>query len=149
MPRSRGPMTFQALSPPDPGTQLLTVLAPAQARSVVIVGSTSPAGSDTAPPTPNITVGASKSRISRVTGQDVTTFTFTVDEDYQAYQLRVVPGGSSPVSAGTLLESGTGGTAGVGRAVDVTDDELVAAGVSSGDAIVKVFAQDLAGNWSL
>lgn len=103
---------------------------------------------DTTAPGTNITVGASKSRISRVAGQDVTTFTFTVDEDYQAYQLRVVPSGASPVTAGALLESGSGGTAGAGRAVDVTDAELEAAGGTTGDSIIKVFAQDLAGNWS-
>lgn len=108
-----------------------------------------PASGDTTPPTPTITVGASKSRISRVAGQDVTTFTFTVDEDFQAYQLRIVPGGSSPVTAGTLIESGAGGTAGAGKAVDVTDAELEAAGGVAGDSIIKVFAQDLAGNWSL
>jgi hypothetical protein len=103
---------------------------------------------DTTAPTPNITVGPSTLKISRVSGKDVTTFSFQSDEPYQAYELRVVPSTSSPHTAGTLIESGGAGGASTNRDVDVTDDELVAASGTEGDNVVKVFVQDNAGNWS-
>jgi hypothetical protein len=105
-------------------------------------------GTDVTAPTVNITVSPSKTRISRVVGQDVSAFSFSVDEAYQAYKLKVVPGTSSPHTAGTEIEAGGGGSAGVNRDVDVTDDELVAALGAEGANIVKVFCQDNAGNWS-
>ncbi len=103
---------------------------------------------DTVPPEVSISVGPSAVKLSRQIGKDVTTFTFTVTEDYLEYQLRAVPSETSPVTAGSLLESGGSGSAGVGRDVDVTDDELVAAGLSEGNHVIKVFARDAAGNWS-
>ncbi len=99
-------------------------------------------------PDSNITVSPSTTKISRQSGKDITTFSFTPDADYQAYQLRAVPGSSSPVSAGTQLEAGSGGLAGVQRDVDLTDDELVAAGVGDGTHLVKIFIRNYAGNWT-
>jgi hypothetical protein len=103
---------------------------------------------DVTPPTIDITVSPDLTKISRVAGKDTTTFSFTVNEAHQAYQIRAVPGSSSPVTAGTLIEQGGSGSAGIERAVDVTDDELVNAGLTEGAHVIKVFAQDSAGNWS-
>lgn len=103
---------------------------------------------DTTLPIPNIVDGPTVSKISRISGKDVVSFTFQVDEAYQAYEIRSVPSGTSPHSAGNLIESGSGGSANTDKAVDVTDDELVAVDSSEGDKTIKVFVQDLAGNWS-
>lgn len=103
---------------------------------------------DTTPPILDITVAPTRTKISAQTGVNVTTFTFTANEDYQGYQLRAVPADNSLVSAGTLIESGSGGSSGVARQVDVTSAELQAAGLS-GALRVKVFGQDAAGNWSI
>lgn len=50
----------------------------------------------------------SATRISRVPGKDVTTFTFDVDEYYAEWQARLVPSEVSPVTAGTLIEASAG-----------------------------------------
>lgn len=92
---------------------------------------------------------ATASRISRISGKDITQFTFTSDEDYAAYQIRAVPSAGSPYTAGIQVESGTAGSAGVPRSVDVTDDELINAGLGEGNLIIKVFTVDAFGNWSL
>jgi len=103
--------------------------------------------SDVVAPTVTITPPI-VTKISRVATKDTAAFSFAADEDYQAYQIRIVPTAESPVSAGTLVEQGSGGLAGATRNVDVTDDELIAAGASDAALVVKVFTQDLAGNWS-
>jgi hypothetical protein len=90
-----------------------------------------------------------KSKISRVAGQDVSTFNFQSDRAYEAYQLRLVPTNSSLVTSGTLIESGSGGSANTDRSVNVTDDELVAAGAGEGNNVVKAFVADAStGLWS-
>lgn len=111
-----------------------------------LVGSWGP-GDSTAP---NAGIFATPTRtvVSNVAGRDVTQFSFTVDEPYRAYQLRLVPSAVSPQGSGTLIESGSGGEGSVERSVDVTAAELTAAGGTPGANVVKVFVQDLAGNWS-
>jgi hypothetical protein len=103
---------------------------------------------DTTTPTVNITVNPNTLKISSQSGKDSTSFDFEVDEDVQATQVRIVPGTGSPVTAGTLIESAGALSAGIDRSVTITDDELIAAGGTEGANIIKIFAQDLAGNWS-
>lgn len=127
---------------------------------------------DVTPPIVNITVAPSASKISRISGKDITTFSFQSSENYSTYELRVVPSSLSPHTAGTLLETGGGllqedygaivqenskgmttesggaGLANADRAVDVTDDELIEALGVEGINIIKVFVRDAAGNWS-
>jgi hypothetical protein len=79
---------------------------------------------DSNPITPSITSGPDVTRISRITGKTTSSFTFRSDRIYNAYQLRIVPSGSSPQTAGELLEAGSGGPANTDRSVDVTDAEL-------------------------
>lgn len=103
---------------------------------------------DTTPPLVSITSGPTRSRISRVVGIDSTDVQFVANEDVQAWQIRVVPSSGSPSTAGTLIESGGALSSGASQSSNITDDELIAASGGEGTFIVKVFAQDLAGNWS-
>lgn len=103
---------------------------------------------DAIPPVVSITIGPSTTRISRVSGKDLVTFSFSVDQDYQAFQVRVVPSSSSPHTAGTLIESGSGGNLGQNVDIEVTDDELVNADPGEGTKVIKVFAQNSSGGWS-
>lgn len=103
---------------------------------------------DTAAPNVTLTVMPDKTTISRQAGQDVTSFQFQSDEAFTAYELRAVPSPLSPHTAGTLLESGGAGAAGTPITVDITDDELVNAGVGEGRHGIAVFVRDAAGNWS-
>lgn len=98
---------------------------------------------------PSVSAGSpSVAKISRVAGKDATNVSFTVDEDCQAWMIRLVSSNSDPYTYGTLIESGGALTSGVPQDVEITDDELVAAGGAEGSNLVKIFAQDTAGNWS-
>lgn len=104
---------------------------------------------DTTAPTAQITVTPSRNKISSVIGFDATQFEFSVDEDYQAYEVRLVNADSDPRALGTLIETGTGGTAATSRAVAISHSELSVAGQGAeGTKRPKVFVQDLAGLWS-
>jgi hypothetical protein len=92
--------------------------------------------------------GQDRTIISRVALRDAVVATFTVDENFSGYEIRLVPDGASPRGSGTLVESGAGGTSGATITVTITDDELVAAGGANGNNVLKVFVQDIAGNWS-
>lgn len=107
-----------------------------------------PESIDTTPPTIDITIAADRTRISRISGRDASTFSFQVNEVYAAYEVRAVPSDSSPHTTGILIESGGGGSANSDRQVVITDDEIVDAGLGEGDYTIKVFAQDGGGNWS-
>lgn len=61
---------------------------------------------DTTAPGVTIISGPTKSKISRIAGQDVTNLVIRSDEAFVDYQVRVVPDALSPVTAGTLLEDG-------------------------------------------
>lgn len=104
---------------------------------------------DVTPPGVTLDLSTTATKISTVTGKNESAFSLTVDEDYLAYKIKVVPDGSSPHTAGTLVESGGSGSAGSPVSLNVTASELSAAGLG-GEAtyVVKVFVQDLSGNWS-
>ncbi len=102
---------------------------------------------DTTAPVSTVLIGPTKTRISRISGQDASDVTFEVDEDYSGYELRVVASSGSTRASGSLIESGGSGLAGADRTVTVTDDELIAV-VGDGTHIIKIFVQDTAGNWS-
>jgi hypothetical protein len=73
---------------------------------------------------------------------------FTSDADYQAYEARVVSTSDAVEGSGTVIESGTGGLAGVQRTITITDAELEAAAAAEGSNIIKIFVQNTAGVWS-
>lgn len=104
------------------------------------------ASGDTTAPIADIT-STSRTKMSRVAGADSTDITFTTDEAFVEYDARLVPGTSSPKTAGTSIETATVSSR-TSHSITVTDDELVAAGATEGNLIVKIFARDAAGNWS-
>jgi hypothetical protein len=105
---------------------------------------------DTTPPVPDV-LSNSAARISSQAGKDSTTVVWESSEDFTHYMLRAVPDAGSAYTAGTLIEQdqnpSSGGTAGTDYTSTITDDELIAAGLS-GSILVKLFTQDAAGNWS-
>lgn len=101
--------------------------------------------------------GLDVDKISEVDGKNVASFAFTADQDYQAWEVRVVPADDSMQTAGTLIpttagSTNTSGGAGTGttpKTVTINGTDLKTA--SAGDATkkVKVFVQNAAGTWSV
>lgn len=109
---------------------------------------------------PVVTVGTpSVSKISKIATFRTATCTFQADSIFDEYQVRVVPATGSLVTAGTLVPTTNGSTNVSGSAggyaattnittsIDGADLELASAG--DGTKIVKVFARDGSGNWSV
>lgn len=103
--------------------------------------------SDTTPPISNIT-STTNTKISA--HSDSVDVTWTSDEDFVSYQLRVVPLTTSAYTEGTLIEQdqnpAAGGTAATPYTSTITYPEITAA--APGGGIVKLFTRDAAGNWS-
>jgi hypothetical protein len=111
---------------------------------------------DTTVPVPTISVAASPTKISKVSGFDTSTFQFQSDVAIQAWKVKVVPATNSLESAGTTIPT-TAGSSGVtggslaattNQTVTIKGADLETASAGDGNKIVKVFVQDLAGNWS-
>lgn len=106
---------------------------------------------DTTPPTVQV-LTVSRARIGRTTGFDSAVVTWTSDEDFAHYQIRVVANATDPVTQGVQVEAdqtpAAGGLAGVQYQSTVTDPELEAVSPLEGTKTLKVFTQDAAGNWS-
>lgn len=126
-------------SQPPPGSAV-------RRTDIVVYGSL-----DTVAPTASI-VSVSRTKTSRVAGYDATDVVWTSDEDFVAYQLRVVSSASDPVTSGALIEQDQnpagGGTAGVQYTSTITEAELETASAADGSKLIKLFVQDAAGNWS-
>lgn len=112
---------------------------------------------DTDVPVPTIT-GPDKSTISKVGGYNVAAFSFSVDSEFAAYEVRVVPANGSAHTAGTVIGTKNGstnmsgsGTFAANTAVNCTINAADLEAASSGDGakIIKVFVKDAAGNWSV
>ena len=63
-----------------------------------------PAGADTTPPGNINVTSITATKISRVVGMDSTQITFTADEAFVEYQIRIVSSPTDPITAGTLVE---------------------------------------------
>lgn len=109
---------------------------------------------------PVVTVGTpSVSKISKVAGKRTATCTWQVDTAYAEFQARVVPATGSLVNAGTLIpttngSSDTSGSAGgyaatTNRTLTIDGADLEAASAGDGTKIIKIFARDNSGNWSV
>ncbi len=109
--------------------------------SIVVVVS-----SDTTAPAATVTV-VDATRISRISGKDVTNVTFTTDEDFVEYEVRIVASSGDGRGTGTQVETATV-SARSSHTIAITDDEFVAASASEGTNIVKIFVKDQSGNWS-
>lgn len=103
---------------------------------------------DSTPPVVNVT--SSSGKISDETGKDSYAYSFQSGEAATAYEIRVVSNASDLHGQGTLIESGGSIAANTTINGDITYAELVAAGASAdGSKILKFFARDAAGNWSI
>lgn len=96
-------------------------------------------------------------KISKVAGFDTSTGSFQSDTAIQAWKVKVVPSSGSTESSGTLIPT-TGGSlntsggalaATTNQSVTIKGVDLEAASAGDGEKIVKVFVQDIAGNWSV
>jgi hypothetical protein len=112
---------------------------------------------DTTSPVPTISVAFAPVKISKVATFDASTGSFQADTAIQAWKVKVVPATNSVHSAGTTIPT-TGGSsnttggalaATTNQSVTINGTDLETASAGDGAKIVKVFVQDLAGNWSL
>ena len=96
-------------------------------------------------------------KVSKIAGKNVATFSFTSDTDYVEYKVKIVTSASADESTGTLLgtTNGSSNVAGTGaftgstpKTVTVNGADLQAASAGDGAKIVKVFVKDASGNWS-
>ena len=102
-------------------------------------------------------VGPDVSKISKVSGFNVSTFSFSCTEAFNEWTVRVVPSTSSAHTAGTEIPT-TGGSTNMHGTTEtaastavncsIYGDDLETASNGDGAKIVKVFVKDLTGNWS-
>lgn len=105
---------------------------------------TQPVVADITPPV-TVYVSETASKVSTVTGFATTTVSWTVDEDCQAWQIRDVTGTGETVADGVLVASGGAVSANASQTTAIAGASL---GASDGLKTLKIFAQDLAGNWT-
>lgn len=110
---------------------------------------------------PTVTVTtADVSKISKVAGKDVFSFTFSSNEAFTEYKVKLVSatgaaestGTTIPTTAGSINTSGVAGnyTSGQVITVSIKGNDLATAGASTdGQKIVKVFVKDGSGQWSV
>jgi hypothetical protein len=112
---------------------------------------------DTTVPVVTVDSGPTPGKISKVATKNSSDTTWHADTDIQAYKVKVVPSNSSLHTAGTQIPT-TAGSANVsGGAVSaattvtttIKGTDLETAAGADGTWHVKVFVQDLAGNWSV
>jgi hypothetical protein len=111
---------------------------------------------DTTVPVATISVGPDVTRVSKISGKRVCSFSFQADVHIQAWKVKVVPATNSIESAGTTILTTNGSTNMTGGALAATTNQactidgrdLEVASSGDGAKIVKVFCQDDAGNWS-
>ena len=112
---------------------------------------------DTAVPVVTIS-GPDVDVISKVPGKDTAAFSFVVDKPFTEYTVRVVPATTSLHTAGTQIPMTGGSTnlSGVGdfpaaTAINgtITGADLDSVSSGDGEKIIKIFAKDDAGNWSV
>lgn len=111
---------------------------------------------DTATPVVTISVAFSPIKVSKIATFDTSTGSFQVDTDIQAWKVKIVPATSSIHTAGTQIPTTAGSANVIGgslaattnQSVTIKGTDLETASSGDGAKIVKIFAQDLAGNWS-
>ena len=126
------------------------------------VGNVSSAASDTCvldTSAPEVTItGPDVATISKVSGYNVSTFSFSADEAFVQWTVRVVPSSSSDHTAGTEIPTTGGSTntsgstataASTAVTVKIYGADFETAAGSEGAHVVKVFVKDANGNWSV
>jgi hypothetical protein len=113
---------------------------------------------DSTAPVVTILAGPAPQKISKVTGKDVSTVTWSSDSDFDEFTVRVVPDVNSDHTAGTEIPTAGGSTdtsGGAGTAADpmtttIDGTDLEAAAGADGDWTIKVFVREAAsGYWSV
>jgi len=112
---------------------------------------------DTVAPVVTI-VGPDVSKISKVSGYNVSSFSFSANETIKAWKVKVVPSADSIDTAGTQIPA-TGGSTNMSGSTQTAAStainctiygaDLESASSGDGAKIVKVFVQDLNDNWSI
>lgn len=111
---------------------------------------------------PVVTVQAGSpdvSKISKVASKDTVSITWQSNQQYDEYKVKVVPTSGSGESTGTQIPT-TAGSSNVSGATanqpantnvvtTVKGTDLETASSGDGDKIIKIFAKDDAGNWSV
>ena len=112
---------------------------------------------DTTAPVVTI-VGPDVSTISKVAGYNVSAFSFSADEAFVEWTVRVVPSADSTHTAGTEIPNTGGSTnmhgttttaASTAISCSIYGADLETASSGDGAKIVKVFVKDADGNWSV
>jgi hypothetical protein len=109
---------------------------------------------------PAVTItGPDVSKVSKISGKSVCSFSFQVDSAFVEYKVKVVPASGSAQDAGTVIGTTNGstnmaGTVGnyaastpINCSINGTDLETASSG--DGAKIIKVFAKNAAGLWSV
>lgn len=120
------------------------------ASDSITLDTTAPAVSANAP---------SPGKISKVDTKDESTFTWSADQPFEEYKVKVVANAGDPHTSGVQLAT-TNGSTNVASAAGgfpaatnittlVTGADLEAASAGDGDKIAKVFVRDADGNWSI
>lgn len=108
---------------------------------------------------PVVTIsGPDVTKVSKITGKDVCSFSFQCDSVFKQYAVKVVSSYGAAYNTGTQIGTtngstnmnGTGGNYAASTPINCTIDgaDLEVASSGDGTKIIKVFVQDLAGNWS-
>lgn len=111
---------------------------------------------DTTAPVVTIT-GPDVAKISKQSGKNMCTFSFTVDSDITEYKVKVVTSTSATHTTGVAIGTVNGSTNMSGTVVKadkavtctINGADLELASSGDGAKIIKVFAKDAAGNWSV
>lgn len=112
---------------------------------------------DTTMPTVTVTA-ADVDKISKVAGKNEAAFSFTCDSAFTEYKVKVVTASGAAENTGAAISTANGSTnmSGTGSFTANTPIQCIIKGAdleaaSSGDGqkIIKVFAKDAAGNWSV
>jgi hypothetical protein len=106
---------------------------------------------------PEVNVGSvDRSKISKITGKNIASFTFSSVEEFAEYKVKVVTSTSAGHTTGTLIgtTNGSVNTAGTGSfttpvTVEIAGSDLELASSGDGQKIVKVFVKNQAGTWSV
>lgn len=113
---------------------------------------------------PSSTAGGTPPKISKVGGFDDGAITWSPDSDIQAYKIKFVPSTGADQTQGTQIPTaggstnvnvpGNGSTVQVAASASVTShikgaDLDTAAANGDGTKQLKIFVQDMAGNWSV
>ncbi len=105
-------------------------------------------------PTVTIVSGPSVPKLSLVPGKTTATAFFKANEDIVNWEVRVVPSSSSTHEDGEVIGGESTGSGGAlagetSEEIVLKGIDLVGAGAVEGDNVIKIFAQNEVGNWSV